>query len=199
MTVSQNQLYFYGSANMPEDNVSTVGGALDTTKLVFFADISPNGLMDYVSSSSSDTAATITLTGLDATGVSQAETKTLNGTTIVNGAQTYERLMKGIAGGTTAVGDIAAISHTKIISAHTAQGGSVAVGQVEPYIQLQSGDGATVAVGQIVRCTNNSPAGVQYQLRRIVRINGDYAYVNRDWGTAPSSATTYDVHEGMLF
>lgn len=199
MTVSQNELFFYGSANMPEDEVSTVGGAVDTSKLVFFSDISPNGLMDYVSSSASDTAATIALTGLDATGVSQTETKTINGTTLVNGAQTFERLMKGIAGGTTAVGDIAAISHTKIISGHTAQSGGNSVGQVEPFIQLQASDGGTAAVGQIVRITNNSPSGAQFQLRRIVRLSGDFAYVNRAWGTAPSSASTYDIHEGMLF
>ena len=199
MTVSQNELYYYGSANMPEDDASTVGGAVDFTKLVFFADISPNGLMDYVSSSASDTAATIAMTGLDATGVSVTETKTLTGTTIVAGSQTIERIMKAVAGGTTAAGDIAAISHTKVVSAHTAQGGSNASGQVEPYIQLQSGDGSSVAVGQIVRVTNNSPAGAQFQLRRIVRISGDFAYVNRNWGTIPSSATTYDVHQGVLF
>jgi len=199
VTVSQNQIYFYGSANMPEDESSTVGGAVTMSTLVFFSDISPNGLMDYVSSSASDTAAVLTVTGLDATGVSQAEAKTLNGTTLVNGSQTFERLMKGVATGTTAVGDIAAISHTKIISAHTAQSGGNTSGQVEPFIQLAAADGASVAVGQIIRITNNSPAGVNFQLRRIVRISGDFAYVNRDWGTAPTSASTYDVHEGMLF
>lgn len=199
MTVSQNQIYVYGSANMPEDEVSTVGGAVDFSCLMFFEDITPNGLMDYVSSSASDTACTIALTSLDATGVSQTENKTFTGTTVVAGAQTMERLMKGIIAGTTAVGDLAAISHTKVISAHTAQGGGNTSGQVEPFIQLQSGDGASSAVGQIVRITNNSPAGVQFQLRRIVRISGDFAYVNRDWGTAPTSATTYDTHHGMLF
>lgn len=199
MTVSQNELFFYCSANMPEDDSSTVGGAVDTSKLVFFSDISPTGLMDYVSSSSLDVLATLAVTGLDATGVPQTETKTLTGTTAVAGSQSFERLMKGVAGGTTAVGDIAAISHTKIISGHTAQSGGNASSQVEPFIQLQSGDGGSVAVGQIVRITNNSPGGAQFQLRRIVRISGDFAYVNRNWGTAPSSASTYDVHEGMLF
>lgn len=198
MTVSQNELYFYGSANMPEDNTSTVGGAVDTSKLVFFADITPNGLMDYVSSSASDTAATLAVTSLDATGVSQTETKTLNGTTVVAGALTAERLMKGVQGGTTPVGDIAAISHTKVVSAHTAAGGGNTSSQVEPFITLQTGDGATVAVGNIIRITNNLPVGVNFQLRRIVRISGDTAYVNRDWGTAPTSSTTYDVHQGML-
>ena len=152
-----------------------------------------------MSSSASDTAATLAVTGRDATGVLQTETKTLNGTTKVAGSQSFERLLKGIAAGTTAVGDIAAISHTAVIGTHTAQSGSAAVGSVGAYIQLQAGDGASVAVGQIIRLENNSPAGVQYAMRRIVRISGDFAYVNRAWGTVPSVATTYSVYEGMLF
>lgn len=200
MTVSQNELYFYGSANMPENETTTVGGAVAFNTLVFFSDISPNGTMDYVSDSASDTAVTITLTGLDATGLQQAETKTLTtSTTPVTGAQTFERLMKGLTGGTTAVGNVAAISHTAVVSTHTAQGASNHSGQTEPYIQLQSGDGASVAVGQIVRILNNLPSGVNFQLRRIVRISGDFAYVHADWGTVPTSSTTYSVFEGMLF
>jgi len=199
MTVAQNELYVYGSANMPEDDVSLTGGAVDFTKLVFFNDITPSGTVDYVSSSASDTATIITCTGLDGTGVSQAEAKTLTGTTPVTGSQSFERLMKGVQTGTAQVGDIAIIAHTATISTHTAQGGSNTVAPVEPYIQLQSGDGASVAVGQIVRILNNSPAGVQFQLRRIVRISGYFAYVNRDWGTVPTSATTYSVFQGMLF
>lgn len=199
MTVSQNELYYYGSANMPEADGVLTGGAVDFTKLVFFSDISPTGTMDYVSSSASDTAVTIALTGLDASGTPQTETKTLNGITLVTGSQTMERLMKGVAGGSTAVGDIAAISHTAILTGRTAQGGGNASAQVEPYIQLQAGDGASVAVGQIVRITNNTPTGAQYQLRRIVRISGDFAYVNRNWSIVPSSASVYNVYEGMLF
>src|SRR5579871_453257 len=159
MSVKQSELDWYGSANMPEADGATTGGAVSFSTKIFFADITPNGTMDYVSSSGSDTAVTIALTVLDGAGVAQTENKTFNGTTIVAGSQTAERLMKGVLGGTTAVGDVAAISHTKVISAHTAQGGGNSTGVTEAYIQLQSGDGASVAVGQIVRCTNNSPAG----------------------------------------
>jgi hypothetical protein len=199
MSVLESDIVFYGSANMPDVDGATTGGALDTTKQIFFSDISPSGTVDYVSSSASDTAATIQVYGRDGTGAIQNETKTLTGTTKVAGSQSFERMLKGIAAATAAVGDIAALSHTPVISAHTAQGGGAAAGSVAPYIQLQSGDGAAVAIGQIVRITNNTPSGVQYQLRRIIRISGDFAYVNRAWGTVPSSATVYDIHQGMLF
>lgn len=198
-SVIENEVFFYGSANMPEDEVSTVGGAVDTSKLIFFNDITPNGLLDYVSSSASDTATIITATGRDATGVLQPEAKTLTGTTPVAGTQTYERIMKAVQSGTTPVGDIAAISHTKILSTRTAQGGSAAVGAVAPYIQLQSGDGASVLIGHIVRIPNNSPAGVNFQLRRVIRVSGDFAYINRAWTVVPTSATQYDIHQGVLF
>ena len=58
MSVTPNNIVVYGSANMPEADGVTVGGAVDFTKRVAFYDISPNGTVDWVSSSSSDTAAT---------------------------------------------------------------------------------------------------------------------------------------------
>lgn len=199
MSVKESEVVVYGSANMPEDDVSTVGGAVSFSTSVFFGDITPNGLMDYVSSSASDTVTTIAATGRDATGVIQTETKTLSGTTLVAGTQTFERLLKGIQGSTTAVGDIAALAHTKSFSGRTATAGANSTGQTAASIGLQAGDGATTVVGTIVRITNNSPAGVNFQLRKIIRVSGDTAYVNRDWGTIPTSATVYDVHQGLLF
>lgn len=199
MSVNESDIRFYASANMPQDNTSTSGGAIDFTTGIFFSDIGSTQTMDYVSSSASDTAATLQCYGRDSTGVIVSETKTLTGTTVVTGSQSFERLLKGVAAGTTAVGRIAAISHTKVISAHTAQSGGAASGSIAPFITLQSGDGATAAVGNIVRCTNNSPSGVQFQLARIIRLSGDIAYVDGAWGTVPTSATTYDIHQGFLF
>ena len=199
MSVLESDVEFYGSANMPDTDNLTTGGALNSATLIFFSDISPTGTVDYVSSSASDTAATLQTYGRDATGVIQNETKTLTGQTKVAGAQSFERLLKGLAGGTAAVGDIAVLSHTAVIAGHTAQGGGVASGSTAAYIQLQSGDGALCAIGNIIQITNNTPSGAQYQLRRIVRISGDFAYVNKAWNTVPTSATTYNVNEGMLF
>lgn len=199
MTVLQSDVVFYGSANMPDIDGSTTGGALSTAKLINFNDITPSGFMDVVSSSASDTAATVTLTARDATGVLITPAAiTLTGTTVVTGATTMERLMKGLLGGTTSVGDIAAFSHTAVVTG-TAQAGAAATATSSANITLQSGQGASCAIGMILRFTNNTPAGVGVLLRRIVALVGDVAYVNLDWGTVPSSSSTYGVYHGMLF
>jgi hypothetical protein len=198
MSVLPSDLVFYGSANMPDVDGSTTGGALNTAILINFNDITPTGTMNYVSSSASDTATVITISGRDASGVIQTEAKTLTGTTTVSGSQSFERLMKGVVSGTTAVGDVASISNTAVVSG-TAQTGAAATSSASASITLASGQGASCSVGMILRITNNSPAGVNNQLRRIVSISTDTISVNRDWGTVPTNATTYSVFHGMLF
>lgn len=198
MSVLTSDLVFYGSANMPDVDGATTGGALNTAILVGFNDITPNGVVDYVSSSASDTAAVLTLSGRDATGVIQSEAKTLTGVTPVAGTQTFERLMKGVASGTGAVGDLAAIAHTAV-STGTAQTGAAATASAPATITLAAGQGAGAVVGMVIRITNNTPSGANNQLRRVVSIAGDVISVNRDWGTVPSSATTYGLYHGMLF
>ena len=202
MSVQPENLRFYGSANMPDVDGTTTGGAVDFSKKVDFSDINPNGTMNYVSSSGSDTATTIALTGRDATGAIQTETKTLTGTTPVAGSQTFNRLLKGVAGGTTAVGVIAAISNTAVVASHTAQAASNSSGVTPALITLQTGDGSSVAIGQIIRITNNTPTGVQNQLKEIIAVSGygtDVVAVDSDWSIVPSSSTTYSVYQGMLF
>ena len=201
MSVIQSDLVFYGSVNMPDVDGATTGGALDTTKLITFADMAANGVVNYVSSSASDVGVILTATGRDTTGVLQSEAKTLTGTTPVAGTQSFLRLEKGVATGTAAVGDVAVISNTAVVTG-TAVAGSAASASLSAWITLASGQGATVAIGQVIRITNNSPAGVNFMLRRIVAIDTvvtDRVYVNRDWGTVPTSATTYGVYRGMLF
>src|SRR5579883_1284771 len=93
MSVTPNNVVVYGSANMPEADGVTVGGAVDFTKRVAFYDISPAGTMDWVSSSASDTAVKAQVTGRDSTGVIQTPAAvTLNGQTVVTGSQTFERI-----------------------------------------------------------------------------------------------------------
>lgn len=196
-SVVESDVRVYGAASMPDVDGATVGGAVSFAKEIFFSDLLANGTVNYVSESASDTAVVLTVSGRDATGVIVTEAKTLTGTTVVAGSQTFERLLKVLATGTAAVLNVAVISNTKVLTGRTAQSGSAAVGSVGAYLQLQSGDGASVAIGQIIRIANNSPAGVNFQLRRIVRISGDFAYVDEAWSTVPTSATTYDVHIGM--
>jgi hypothetical protein len=144
MSVLPSDLVFYGSANMPDVDGSTTGGALNTAILINFNDITPTGTMNYVSSSASDTATVITISGRDASGVIQTEAKTLTGTTTVSGSQSFERLMKGVVSGTTAVGDVASISNTAVVSG-TAQTGAAAT----------SSASASIATG--ARCQRTRP------------------------------------------
>ena len=198
MSVLPSDLVFYGSANMPDVDAATTGGALNTAILINFNDITPTGTLDYVSSSASDTAAVCTISGRDATGVIQTEAKTLTGATPIAGSQSFERLMKGVMSGTTAVGDVAAISSHGGRLRHGSdrrRGDVLRVGLDHAGVRR----GRVVRDWQIIRITNNSPAGVSNQLRRIVAIATDTVSVNRDWGTVPTNATTYSVFHGMLF
>jgi hypothetical protein len=221
MSVLISDLRVYGSADMPEADGSTVGGAIQFNTRIEFG--VPTGSPPFtattyqaVSSSASDTATEITFSGRDATGVSHTETLTLNGQTRVTSANSYERLLSGLAsgaasafgltapGGTQAVGDIALISSTATVSAHTAQAAANATTSNPPVIQLQSGDGASVNVGEVIQITNNTPSGVEYQLRRILAVNpnglgADYVAVDRNWSTIPTSSTQYSVYPGFLF
>src|ERR1700731_901964 len=198
MSVLKSQLRVYGSANMPDVDGTTTGGAVTMSNKVVFQDITPTGVVDYVSSASGDTAVVLTLSGRDSTGVIQTEAKTLTGTTKVAGTQSFERLLKVVASGTTAVGDTAVLSHTAVVAAHTAVAGAAATSTLDATVTLQSGDGATVPAGDIFRPTNNLPSGVNFQLREIISISGDVISVSKDWATVPTSATTYDIYQGML-
>jgi hypothetical protein len=214
MSVLISDIRYYGSANMPEADAATTGGAIDFTKRVEFegTNLTPT-LFDVVSSSSSDTATKITYQGLDSTGASQSETLTLNGTTKVNGTKSLERLIAactsggaiaGISnpGGTTAVGDVILISHTLVLSSRTMQTGSAQATSTNPAIaKLQSGDGASVAIGQVLHTTGGTGPN---QCRRILAINpnglgADVVAVDRNWGTLPDNTTTYEVGHGFHF
>jgi hypothetical protein len=228
MSVTPNNIVLYGSANMPEADGVTVGGALDLTKRVAFYDIPAAGALDVVSSSSSDTAVKVQVMGRDSTGTIQTPAAvTLTGTTVIAssfGGQSFQRLLAGVItggaiaglsnpGGTAAVGDVAVIAHTRAIgteaSPHTCQAGSASTsGTTPPIMKLQSGDGATLGalayagLGCIIHIVGGTGAG---QLRMISAQYASGAYgtdvvaVNRDWGTVPDATSTYTIGYGFLF
>ena len=216
MSVTPNNIVAYGSVNMPEADGVAVGGVVDFTKRVAFYDITPAGTVDVVSSSASDTATKMQVTGRDPTGVIQTPTAvTLTGTTPVAGSQTFERLLAAVItggaigsltnpGGTAAIGDVAVYAHTPVISAHTAQTGSANTsGTIPPLFKLQSGDGASVSIGQLIRITSGTGANT---IRMVVATSGygtDVVAVNRDWtvpsGSIPDNTSVYSVLDGMLF
>jgi hypothetical protein len=78
-----------------------------------------------------------------------------------------------------------------ILQSGTAQAGAAGT------ITLASGASAKDDYynGLFVLITNDSPAGAQYQLRRIIDYVGStkVATIDSNWGTNPSSASTYDI------
>jgi len=106
MAISASELIMYGSANMPEDDTGTSGGAIATTVRVIFDDTSlPNSLSDrvtVVSSSAGDSSQSVTIYGRDVAGVIQSEVIALAGVATVSGAITYDRLLKAVVSATHA-------------------------------------------------------------------------------------------------
>ena len=106
MSVLPSDIVVYGSANMPETDGATTGGAVDFTRRIAFYDITPTG-SDVISSSSSDTATKIVYSGRDSTGAVQSQTLTLNGQSWVTGSQSLERLLYAALSGASANGPLA--------------------------------------------------------------------------------------------
>lgn len=98
MSIASTDLIAYGSANMPEADSLTTGGAIATTTRVIFDDTSLantlNDTVEALSSSAGDNTQTVTVTGRNAAGVIVSDVLTLNGTTVINGVVTFERILK---------------------------------------------------------------------------------------------------------
>jgi hypothetical protein len=224
MSVTPNQVVIYGSANMPEADSATIGGAVDFTKRVSFFDVTATGAVDVVSSAAGDTLTKIQVMGRDSTGTIQTPAAvTLTGTTLIAstfGGQSFQRLLAGVItggaiaglanpGGTAAVGDVAVLQHTRTISNHINQVGSANTsGVTPPLCKLASGDGATVGaltyngLGAIIYITAGTGIG-QLRMISVPYASGTYGAdivaINRDWGTVPDATSHYDIAPGMLF
>lgn len=113
----------FGTSAATHSNAAAVtmpaGAGVNFLSKVSFSDIGSGDTADYVSSSASDTLVQISLTGRDTTGAMQTETKTLNGTTIVNGSQVWDRFLRaGLAAGTTTSGTITSGGTTLAVVGH---------------------------------------------------------------------------------
>jgi hypothetical protein len=221
MSVLPSDIVVYGSANMPETDGATIGGAVDFTRRVAFYDVTPTGSVDVISSSSSDTATKIAYSGRDSTGAIQSQTLTLNGQSWVTGSQSLERLLYAALsgasangpvanpGGSSAIGDVALAAHSCVLptssvttdaTVRTAQTGAANHSGTTPALfKLQSGDGASISAGQIIWTKGGTGLN---QLRQAIATAGygaDVVAVNRDWVTVPDNTTTYKILQGMLF
>jgi hypothetical protein len=96
MSIVASDLVAYAAANMPEDESSTVGGAIDATKRVTFTDIAANDTIEALSSAAGDTTQNLTVVGRNAAGATVTETKQLTGTTPISFSTlgTIERVQK---------------------------------------------------------------------------------------------------------
>lgn len=96
MAVAASDIFLYGAANHPTDNTSTVGGAISTTtRIVWDSSTLANTLTDEVevlSDNAGDTTQTVTVYGRTAAGTLTSETLNLNGTSVVTGGITWDRL-----------------------------------------------------------------------------------------------------------
>ena len=91
MPITAAELIAYGSASRPTDDTSTTGGAIDTADRPEFTQWTANAVAAVVSDGA-DTR-TVTVEGRLATGAIDSEVLTLNGTTEVVGAKTFERVL----------------------------------------------------------------------------------------------------------
>lgn len=99
MSVQASDIVVYGSANMQETDAGTPqGGAIDTSVRVVFGDSALantlNDTVEVLSSNVGDTTQTVTVYGRNSGGSIVSEALALNGTTVVNGATTFERILK---------------------------------------------------------------------------------------------------------
>jgi len=97
---------------------------------------------------------------------------------------------------TTSVGAKTTVNNLYPIRLPVLQSGTAQAGAAGT-ITLAAGASAVDSFynGTLILITNNSPAGAQYQLRRILSYVGStrVATVDSNWGTNPSSASTYDI------
>lgn len=98
MSVASTDLVVYGCASEPQDDVSTTGGAIDTTtRIIFDSSALANVLNDKVtvlSSAAGDNTQTVTVTGRNTAGSIVTDVINLNGTTAVNGVVVFQRILK---------------------------------------------------------------------------------------------------------
>jgi hypothetical protein len=100
MPITSSELILYNSANMPTDDTSTSGGAIDAQRRPVFTQMTANAQIALVSSGA-DTRQ-VTVMGRKPDGTLVTENVTLNGTTEVLTTNTYERLLRATASATHA-------------------------------------------------------------------------------------------------
>lgn len=102
MSIVAADLVLYNAASMPVNDSGTSGGAIDPLRRPDFTQMGANDTVRIVSSNAGDTTQTVTIVGRLADGSLASETLSLNGTTPVTSANTYERLLSALTSATCA-------------------------------------------------------------------------------------------------
>jgi hypothetical protein len=92
MSVTSTDIVIYAAQNMPVDDTSTAGGAVNSGIRVVFEDIVATDTVSVSGSSASDTG-NITITGRSAAGAVVTDTFAMSGTSLVAGTQSFERIL----------------------------------------------------------------------------------------------------------
>ncbi len=195
MPVRPQDIEIYGSASMADSDATTdIGGAVDKTKRVVFADLSAADNVQVVSSAAGDVTQTVTVTGRDAAGVLQNEGKVLAGLTPVamTSVTNWKDLLKAVKSAST-TGAVA-------LEAATAERSNTAAAGAAASITLDAGASATDDAynGMVLRITGGTGAG---EIRRIFDYVGStkVATPARDFATAPDATSTFRISRGMVF
>lgn len=189
------QIRAYASAGMPENNTDTpVGGAIDLTTAIDFADLGVNGQLQVVSSSSSDTTQSVTIHGRLQNGSIVNEAVTLTGQTPVPTVQNaWERFMKAIKSASTA--GVVAVEAVTPDHAGTLQATPTNSDEIQLAPIASNQDGAYV--GMVVRLTGGGGVG---SIAKILSYFGTTrtAILDQTWVGA-TNASTYRVSRGIVF
>lgn len=92
MPIAAADLVQYGAANIPQDDVSTTGGAQDSAARPLGTQLTADDTIGLVSDGADTRDATVR--GRNAAGAEVSETVTLNGTTRVTTSTTFERILE---------------------------------------------------------------------------------------------------------
>jgi hypothetical protein len=187
MSILLRDLRWYGSAVMPEDEVTTnIGAAIDTSRKPVFRDV--EGAVQIVSDDGTD-GDEITVSYLDEAGELQTEAQNLDGLTPVTYALTAQRLMKAVL--TTAPTGVCALEAQTATRTGTLQAATA------DDVTLDAGASAVDQAyrGMVFRETN----GLK-QIAEILDYNGTTkkAILSRAT-TGMSGATTFTIADGMVF
>lgn len=83
MAIASTDLVLFNSANMPDSDAGTAGGAIDLLRRPDFTQLAANDDLEALSSAAGDTTQNVTIEARDATGAVVSETKQLTGVTAI--------------------------------------------------------------------------------------------------------------------